>query len=74
MLIITIAPDGPAERAGLLVGDVLLAIDGNVLTDPADLQPTLDPESVGKTARAQILRGGKPTEVKVTIGERPRRE
>jgi S1-C subfamily serine protease len=74
LLIITIAPDGPAEHAGLLIGDVLLAIDGDVLTDPTDLQATLDPESVGKTARVQILRGGKPTEVKVTIGERPRRE
>lgn len=73
LLVITIAPDGPAAHAGLLIGDVVLAIDGNVLTDPADLQAALDPESVSKTARLQILRGGQPTEVNVTIGERPRR-
>jgi S1-C subfamily serine protease len=73
LLIITIAPDGPADRAGLLIGDVVLAIDGSALTDPADLQATLDPESVGKTARVQLLRGGEPMEVHITIGERPRR-
>lgn len=73
LLIITIAADGPAEHAGLLVGDVLLTIDGNPLTDSGDLQVTLDSESVGKAARLQVLRGGKPIEVNVTIGERPRR-
>ena len=74
LLILTISPDSPAERAGLLIGDVVLALDGNALTDTADLQATLDSESVGKTVRVQILRGGKPTEVNVTIGERPRSE
>ena len=59
LLIITLAPDGPAERAGLLIGDIVLAMGGKVLTDPADLQATLDPESVGKTVRAEILQGGK---------------
>jgi S1-C subfamily serine protease len=73
LLIITVAPDSPAERAGLFVGDVLLALDRNALSDLGDLQAALDPESVGKTARLQVLRGGKPTEVEVTIGERPRR-
>lgn len=74
LLILTIAPESPAERAGLLIGDIVLALDGNVLTDTADVQATLDPESVGKTLRVQILRGGKPTEVNVTIGERTRSE
>jgi S1-C subfamily serine protease len=74
LLILTIAPESPAERAGLLIGDIVLAIDGNIVTDTADVQATLDPESVGKTVRVQILRGGKPTEVNVTIGERPRSE
>ncbi len=73
LLITTIAPDGPADRAGLLIGDVVLAIDGQPLGDPADLQVALDPESVGKTARVQVLRGGKLAEVNVVIGERPRR-
>jgi S1-C subfamily serine protease len=74
LLILTIAADSPAERAGLVMGDVLLAADGKPVSDTADLQPVLDPESVGKSVRMQILRGGKFTEVSVTIGERPRSE
>lgn len=74
LLILTISPDSPADHAGLLIGDIVLALDGNTLTDTADLQAALDSESVGKAVRVQILRGGKPTEVNVTIGERPRSE
>jgi len=74
LLILTIAPDSPVECAGLLIGDIVLAIDGSAISDTADLQPMLDPESVGKGVRAQILRAGKVTEISVTIGERPRRE
>ncbi len=73
LLIVTIAPGGPAERAGLLIGDVLLAIGQQLLTDPVDLHATLDPESVGKPAHLRVLRGGTPIEIEVTIGERPRR-
>jgi S1-C subfamily serine protease len=71
LLIITIATDGPAERAGLMLGDLVLAMNGTALSDPADLQASLDSESVGKTARLQILRGGGLSEIGVTIGERP---
>lgn len=73
LLIITIEPDGPADRAGLLIGDIVLAIGEDAVTDPADLRATLDSESVGRTARVQVIRGGKLTELHVTIGERPGR-
>jgi S1-C subfamily serine protease len=73
LLIISIAPDGPAEHAGLLIGDILVAVDGKAVTDPAELRATLDPESVGRTVRLQIARGGKPTELGLTVGERPGR-
>ena len=74
LLILTIAADGPAEQAGLMIGDVVLAMDGSAISDTADLQSTLDPEKVGKAVRAQILRAGKLVEISVTIGERPRSE
>ncbi len=73
LLIITIAPEGPADKAGLLVGDILVAIEEHPLTDSGDLQAALDPESVGKTARVQVLRGGKLADINLTIGEKPRR-
>lgn len=73
LLIVTIAPDGPAERAGLLLGDILLAVDGKSVSEPSEVQAALDSESVGKTISALLLRGGKAVENRITIGERLRR-
>jgi S1-C subfamily serine protease len=73
LLIVTIAPDGPAEKAGLLLGDILLALDGTSVSEPSEVQAALDAESVGKTLSALVLRGGKPVESRVSIAERPRR-
>ena len=74
LLIITLAAAGPAEQSGLLVGDILLAIDGKALAEVSDLQSALDPEQVGKSIPVSLLRGGKPAEASVTIGERPPRD
>ncbi|HKW74796.1 MAG TPA: trypsin-like peptidase domain-containing protein [Terriglobales bacterium] len=73
LLIVTVAPDGPAEKAGLLLGDILLALEGKSVSEPGDVQAALDSESVGKTLSALLLRGGKAVESNITIGERPRR-
>jgi S1-C subfamily serine protease len=73
LLIVTVAPGGPAENAGLLLGDILLALNGSSVAEPVDVQAALDSESVGKTLQAVILRGGKLTNLNITIGERPRR-
>jgi S1-C subfamily serine protease len=71
LLVVKVVPEGPAERGGLLVGDIVLALDGKALADPADVQTALDPETVGKAVTLQLLRGGKAAEIGVTIGERP---
>lgn len=73
LLIVTIAPEGPAEKAGLLLGDILLALDRTSVTEPSEVQAALDSESVGKTLSALLLRGGKAVESRITIAERPRR-
>jgi len=70
LLVITIANSGPAERAGITVGDIILAIDSSSIAEPGDLLAVLDPDTVGKTLRVRVLRGGTPTELAVTIGER----
>jgi S1-C subfamily serine protease len=72
LLIVTIASDGPAEKAGLMLGDILLAVEGRKVNEPSDVQAALDSESVGKTLGTVILRGGKPVELNITIGERRR--
>jgi S1-C subfamily serine protease len=70
LLVVSVSPDAPAAQAGILVGDVILAADGQTIGSPEELLDWLTGDRVGKTATLRLLRGGKPTEVSVTIGER----
>ena len=70
LLVVAVSPDAPAARAGILVGDVILAVDGQAIASPEDLLDWLTGDRVGKAATVRLLRGGTPTEVSVTIGER----
>jgi S1-C subfamily serine protease len=74
LLVVMLAPSGPAEKAGLMVGDIVVALDGEMIGDLADLQAALDPERVGKALAARILRGGVLTDTKITVAERTGRE
>ena len=73
VIVFSVEPDGPAERAGMLIGDVLVALGGTAVRDTNDLQAMLGAESVGKTLGASIIRGGNLAELPITVGERPRR-
>ncbi|HSF30970.1 MAG TPA: trypsin-like peptidase domain-containing protein [Candidatus Tectomicrobia bacterium] len=73
VIIVAVEPDSPAERAGLLIGDVLVALDGVAVTDTADVQALLGPERVGAALGASIIRAGTLTERSILIGQRPQR-
>jgi S1-C subfamily serine protease len=70
LLIVGVNADGPAAQAGLLIGDIVLAVDGQTIGSPEELLDWLTGERVGKAAKLRLLRGGQPSEVSVTIGER----
>ena len=71
LLVANLAADGPAAQAGVLIGDLLLALDGTAVTSPEDLLDLLTGARVGQSAALQLLRGGTPLDLRVTIGERP---
>jgi len=73
LIVISVDPDAAAGRAGITIGDVLLELSGNTIQRPEDVQRALGPESVGKTIRASVLRGGQLVDVEITVGERPRK-
>jgi serine protease DegQ len=70
LLVVAVSPDAPAARAGILIGDVILAVDGQTIGSPEELLDWLTGDRIGKTATLRVLRGGKPTDVSATIGER----
>jgi S1-C subfamily serine protease len=71
LIVVSVEAGGPAEKAGVLMGDVILSLDGKPVTDTHDVQSVLDPDRVGKTIPVRILRGGAPADLSVTVGERP---
>lgn len=66
-----VAPGGPAERSGIIVGDIITTLLGRRVGDSDDVQNLLDAASVGIQTIVGVLRGGKPLELTLTIGERP---
>jgi serine protease DegQ len=70
LLIFSVEPGGPAERAGVLLGDVLLALDGSALKGMDDLLGALSEDRVGREAVVRVLRSGTLRELTVTVGER----
>lgn len=70
LLIISVEPNTPGAGAGLLVGDILVGIEGAPIRDAEDLQRALGPERVGATVRLQLIRGGARHELSVTLGVR----
>jgi serine protease DegQ len=70
LLVVAVEPGGPADRAGILIGDVLIALDGAQLREPTDLLAGL---SVRAPVEVRLVRGGAPVSVSLTPGDRPGR-
>jgi S1-C subfamily serine protease len=73
LLLVSIEPDTPAAKAGLLIGDVIVAIDGEELESFDQLLGLLNGDAVGKTVRLDVVRAGEQRPIDIVIGERPRR-
>lgn len=72
LLISQVAGDSPAATGGLLVGDVIVAFDGEAVQEPEDLLMRLRGDRLGKAVPVTVIRGLQTLDVPITIGERPR--
>jgi S1-C subfamily serine protease len=70
LLVVNVEEDSPAHKGGLLLGDVLVSLDGHQAGDTDDLLRLLSGERVGQAVAVEVIRGGKLETVEITIGER----
>ncbi len=70
LLVVHVEENSPAHKGGLMLGDVLVALDGQPAGDTDDLLRLLSGSRVGKTVPLEVIRGGTLATLEVTIGER----
>src|SRR2546421_6272270 len=56
LLLVKVDENSPAQKGGLLIGDILVALDGHAISDAEDLQVLLVGERVGKTIPVEVIR------------------
>jgi S1-C subfamily serine protease len=74
LLVLGVEPGGPADRGGLLLGDIVVALGGEPVEDTGDVAAMLGGDRIGATLATRIVRGGQSRELALTVGERPRGE
>jgi S1-C subfamily serine protease len=71
LLVVAVSEDGPAAAGGILLGDIILELDGQAVTSVDGLLSLLSGARVGRAVSVRVLRGGALQELTVTVGERP---
>jgi S1-C subfamily serine protease len=71
LMLLGLEPGAPADRAGLLVGDILLAIGERTVEDGEALQMALGPQAIGTPLPLRLIRGGALRQLTVTPVARP---
>jgi S1-C subfamily serine protease len=70
LMLLGLEPGAPADRDGLLAGDIILAIGGRTIEDGEALQMALGPAAVGAATSISLIRGGEIREISVTPAAR----
>jgi S1-C subfamily serine protease len=70
LLLMRVEEGSPAEQGGLLLGDILVSVNGQTITDTDQLQAVLSTSPVGTALEMGVLRGGAVQQVVVTVGQR----
>ena len=68
LLVVAVDPEGPAEKAGLLIGDVLLAVSGQPVPDGDALADMLSQGAAQERVRLHMMRGGSIQQLEVELG------
>lgn len=69
-IVLEVEPEGPAHNAGIVIGDILVALAGHAITRLEDVHGQLGAESIGKSLPLRFIRGGALQEANIVVGER----
>ena len=70
LLVMRVEDDSPAEKGGMLMGDILTSVDGQVVTNADELMGLLSGDRVGRAVNLGVVRGGTLQTVSVVVGQR----
>lgn len=70
LLIVKVDENSPAQKGGLMLGDILVAVDGHAINDSEDLLVLLTGDRVGKAIPVDVIRGNTLQTLQVTVGQR----
>jgi S1-C subfamily serine protease len=73
LIVLSLEPQGPAAKAGVLIGDIFTSLGGSPVADTDDIQSVLESHAVGQPVPAVVSRGGVSQSIDIIVGERPRR-
>jgi S1-C subfamily serine protease len=71
LLVVSLDPNGPGRRAGMLIGDILTAWNGEPVRRVRDVFTRLGAETTGQTVALSIIRAGQTASTSIEISERP---
>jgi S1-C subfamily serine protease len=70
-IVMDVYPGGPADKAGIVIGDILISLAGHAVTRLEDIQSHLAGDTIGKTLPLKFVRGGVIQEGSIVVAERP---
>jgi len=71
LMVLHVEPGGPADKSGIVLGDVIVELQGKPALDTEHIQDVLASAKVNEKLRTTVIRGGVPLELSITLGERP---
>jgi S1-C subfamily serine protease len=69
-IVLEVEPEGPAHKAGIVIGDILVALADHSVSRLEDVHGQLGAESIGKSLPVKFVRGGALQEASIVVGER----